>query len=223
MKALLLDAGGTMVFPNFKRVSAELAKDGIIVAPEVLASAEAKVRFEIDNPDIVKQTNDSERWKNYLKRLFAIIGVKNIPFTTLLRIKLYHDIHNLWDHVPEEVPGDLELLAKRFRLGVISNSNGTVRKLLNRVKLAHHFEVIIDSKEEKIEKPDPRLFQIALEKMKLKPEESYYVGDIYYIDVVGARSAGMTPILIDPMDLYAGRDVARVKRLSEIADLQPGT
>ena len=63
------------------------------------------------------------------------------------------------------MPAALEPLRGRFRLGVVSNANGTVRAKLARVNLARFFETIVDSHEEGIEKPDPRLFQIALARM----------------------------------------------------------
>jgi len=218
MKALLLDAGGTIVFPNFLRMSEELTRDGIHVDPEALMRAEARVRFEMDRPEIVNASNDAQRWTSYLERLFRIVGLEKVPMAALRRIKQHHDAYNLWDFVAEDTPQALDVLAARFRLGIVSNSNGTVRKLFVRLGLADRFETIVDSHEEGVEKPDPRIFRIALDRMRLATADTGYLGDIYYIDVIGARAAELTPFLLDPLGLHKDKPVMRVKSLRELAE-----
>lgn len=220
IKALLLDAGGTIVFPNCQRISEELARDGIQTDPKALMRAEARIRFELDRPEIVLAGTDSQRWDQYLQSLFDAVGIdaSKIPAATLRRLKEYHARQNLWDFVPEGIPEALDILGARLRLGVVSNANGTIRKLLARLGLAKYFEVIVNSFEEKIEKPDPQIFQAALDRMGVSASETAYVGDLYNVDVVGARKAGLYPILFDPLGLYADKRVTRVKSLREIVD-----
>ena len=57
-----------------------------------------------------------------------------------------------------------------------------------------------------VEKPDPRIFQIALERAGLEPSEAAYVGDLYSIDVLGARAAGLHAVLMDPGACWPPRD-----------------
>lgn len=213
---LLLDAGGTLVHPNFHRIAEEFAREGESVDPGTLERAEAQVRFDIDRPEIVSVTDDADRWVRYLTRIAQGAGLRLAPTAAFARLKAYQDVHNLWEHVPPDVPGALATLAQRWRLGVVSNANGTVRALLTRVGLASRFEVIVDSHEEGIEKPDPRLFRIALERMGARAEETAYVGDIYHVDVVGARAAGLHPILLDPRGLHTDKPCARVGALAEL-------
>jgi putative hydrolase of the HAD superfamily len=101
-------------------------------------------------------------------------------------------------------------------MSVISNANGTVRAKLERVGLAGYFEAILDSHEEGVEKPDPAIFRRAMERTGAAPSGSLYVGDMYHIDVVGAREAGMEAVLLDPADLHADKPV---RRMSTIAGL----
>jgi putative hydrolase of the HAD superfamily len=68
-----------------------------------------------------------------------------------------------------------------------------------------------------VEKPDSRIFELALQKLGLPAERCVYVGDNYDRDVVGARRAGLVPILIDPFEVVAEQDVARIKALSDLA------
>jgi len=53
-----------------------------------------------------------------------------------------------------------------------------------------------------VEKPDPRLFEIALERARADRAATIHCGDIYHIDVVGARAAGLPAVLLDSAGLY---------------------
>ena len=91
-----------------------------------------------------------------------------------------------------------------------------MRRKLERLAISCHFEVIVDSHEEGVEKPDPRLFRIALERTKARPETTAYVGDLYHVDAVGAREAGLFPILLDPAGLHADKPVCRISSLLDL-------
>jgi putative hydrolase of the HAD superfamily len=213
---ILFDAGGTLVFPSFTRIAEQLAVAGLTVEPAALERADARVRFELDRPEVIAATNDDDRFGRYLDALARGAGLAGVPQAVLERLRAYHLEHNLWEDVPAHVSPALERLGRRFRLGVVSNANGTVRRKLERVGLARHFETIVDSTEEGIEKPDPRLFAVALRRMGVAAENAAYVGDLYHVDVVGARAAGLTPILLDPLGVYAAATVTRAPTVAEL-------
>jgi len=96
-----------------------------------------------------------------------------------------------------------------------------VRALLQGAGLADYFEFVVDSAELGVEKPDPRIFHAATGRLELPPAACAYVGDIYEIDVLGARAAGLTPILISNGEAPDG--IARISALSELLGLFPGT
>jgi FMN phosphatase YigB (HAD superfamily) len=79
---------------------------------------------------------------------------------------------------------------------VVSNSDGRVEQALEAAGLRHLFDVVIDSTLAGVEKPDPRIFQAALEQLGVNPDEVIYVGDLYEIDVLGARAAGIEAVLL---------------------------
>ena len=214
---ILFDAGGTLVFPSFERIGRELEADGFRADPAALARADASVRFGIDRPEVIAATDDNSRFRRYLVALAREIGIDQLPDPVFARLDAYHRVHNLWEDVPPGVPAALEMLRGRFRLGLVSNSNGTVRAKLARLNLARFFETIVDSHEEGIEKPDPRIFHVALGHMGIAANETAYVGDLFYVDVVGALAAGLKPFLLDPHDLHAGRTVRRIRTLEELA------
>lgn len=215
IRVLLFDAGGTLVFPNFRRIAAELEAEGLVVDPERLRRAELAARFRLDREDFV-QAPDADRWGTFLEAIATEAGVPGFPAAALARLAAYHGEHNLWEDVPDDVPRVLEQLGRHFRLGLVSNANGTVGSKLERLGLARHFETVVDSGIEGIEKPDPRLFRIALERMRAAPEETAYIGDVYHIDVVGAEAAGLHPVLIDPASNHAERNCARIQSLADL-------
>jgi len=70
-----------------------------------------------------------------------------------------------------------------------------------------------------VEKPDPRIFQRALERAGARPETTLHVGDLFHTDVVGARGAGLRAVLLDLGGLYHDHDCERVASLAELADV----
>lgn len=222
LTTILFDAGGTLVFPSFRRIADELAAAGAAVALPLLERADAQVRRGLDSREVIATTDDGQRFRRYLEALGRAAGLVAIPDQALARLQAYHDVHNLWEDVPPDVPEALRQLRKQFRLGVVSNANGTVRAKLERIGLAPFFEIIVDSHEEGVEKPDPRLFAVALQRMNVGAAETAYIGDLYHVDIVGARAAGLRAILLDPHDLYVDSPVTRVRYLAGVAGVAGG-
>jgi putative hydrolase of the HAD superfamily len=92
---------------------------------------------------------------------------------------------------------------------VISNSNGTIRRILERLGLLGLVDVVLDSQEEGVEKPHPAIFERALARCGVAPADAAYVGDLYSIDVLGARRCGLRPVLLDPGGHWGERDCER--------------
>src|SRR6266498_3353574 len=93
-----------------------------------------------------------------------------------------------------------------LRAAVISNSNGSVRSILNSLELTTHLDFVLDSAEVGVEKPDPKIFELALAEARVAHAEAVYIGDLYSIDVRGARAAGMRAVLLDPGGHWGARD-----------------
>jgi len=216
-----------LVFPNWQRVSAALAARGVTVAAEVLAAAEPHVKRLLDVPGQIQASNDSQRGWSYFNLLLAQAGIERSQSTdqALEELHAYHAAHNLWELVPDGVVPALERLRRRVaRLVVVSNANGRLHVMMERVGLTRFFDLMLDSQVEGVEKPDPRLFEIALERAGARAETTLHVGDFYWIDVRGARAAGVHAVLLDAAGLYESADCPRVRSLGELADLleEPG-
>lgn len=216
---LFFDAGNTLVFPNLPLVSEALARRGAPVPLAALDQAEQKARFKLDDPDVVRNSTDDARWNLYFETIFRNCGVTDAVLIeeVLVELRVIHKTSNLWELVPPEVPVALKQLQGRYRMSVISNANGTVREKLRRVGLLEFFETVLDSAEEGIEKPDPRIFHAAVKRTGARMEQSLYIGDMYHIDVAGARAAGMEVVLLDPAGLHHDKPVRRVTGLAALA------
>jgi len=216
IRILLLDAGNTILYVNIDLIQSALAGRGIPISCDRLREVELQVRFRLDTPELIRATTDRSRWDHYYGTLLDEVGA---PREILDVLREYHADRNLWDYVPAEIPATLERLQPRFRLGVVSNSNGSVEAVLRRQGLAKFFETIVDSTRVGVEKPDPKIFRIALARMGAYRGETAYVGDLYNVDIVGARRAGLTAILLDPGNLHGDKDCPRIRTLTELPDL----
>jgi HAD superfamily hydrolase (TIGR01509 family) len=220
-ETLFLDAGGVLVFPNWRRVSGTLRRHGIHVTAEALQTAEPHAKRIIDEGTHVRSTTDAQRAWLYMDLVLERAGVvPSAPVSQAVReLATYHAEHNLWEHVPDDVMPALERLRNAVpKLVVVSNANGVLHRMFDRVGLSRYFDLICDSCVERVEKPDPRYFHLALERSGSRAETTTMVGDLYHVDVVGARRAGLQAVLIDPAGLYPDADCERVATLAELAD-----
>ena len=110
---------------------------------------------------------------------------------------------NLWRRVPEDLPAALDAFeAAGWRVGVVSNSEGMLVPLFDAVGLGDRFDVIVDSHHVGVRKPDPAIFEIAMDAMNTDAAHSVYAGDIPEVDLVGAHAAGLRAYLVDPLGYY---------------------
>jgi putative hydrolase of the HAD superfamily len=219
LRTVFLDAGGVLIFPNWTRISAALARQGVIVEPAALAAADPIARKQIDDQSTVAVTNDSKRGWLFFNLILTAAGVplSDATAAALAELHEYHQERNLWELVPDGVVSALDTMTARgLRLTVVSNANGTLCGHMDRLGLSRHVHCILDSHDFGVEKPDPRLFTIALERSQAEAATTIHVGDLYQVDVVGARAAGVRGVLLDERGLYDGVDCPRVRSLAEL-------
>ena len=221
VETLFLDAGGVLVYPNWQRVADTLARHGVKVSRDALANAEPHAKRVIDEGTHIGRTTDAQRAWTYMDLVFERAGVPRGAAidAAIQEIAAYHAKENLWEHVPDDVvPALRRLRAILPKLVVVSNANGVLHRAFDRLGLTRYFDVICDSCVEGVEKPDPRYFQIALERSGSEAATTTHVGDLYHVDVVGARRAGLGAILLDTAGLYEGADCVRVRNLAALVD-----
>jgi HAD superfamily hydrolase (TIGR01662 family) len=242
IKGLLFDAGGILITIDFdvlEKTLKELLFKGSGTW-NVYETIPNNLHFEIAEQlarpllDALLQRASSEVSSTRLQFLTYIwniawkraTGTKESPSTDseLFKewahiIEIRHQSENLWQRM---IPGTREALEKIQKkglvMGVVSNADGRVEEILERLGIAKFFSIIIDSHIEKVEKPNPEIFIRALKRLNLKAEETIYIGDFYSIDVVGARKGGLGAVLMDPANAWNCNDVPRISSLDQLAD-----
>jgi putative hydrolase of the HAD superfamily len=141
---------------------------------------------------------DAERAYVYLETLFRLGGIPEERLDDVRRcLARLHRERHLWSSVEDKTSESLQRLRKAgLQLAVVSNSDGRVEEALEAAGLREYFDLVIDSAVAGFEKPDPRIFQAALDALGVSADEALYVGDLYEVDIVGARAAGIEAVLL---------------------------
>jgi HAD superfamily hydrolase (TIGR01549 family) len=223
IEVVFLDAGGVLLYPDWERVSRILRKYGITATSVQLADAEFIGKRRMDERGVTHTTGDIAEPDGYLG---WVMKATELPFDedalhrAAEEFEATHTRDNLWSDMPEEVPGALERMRKAgYRLAVLSNTESNLRDRIAAAGIGPFFETLVISAEVGSEKPDRKIFDEALRRMAVASEHALHVGDFYSIDVVGARGAGITPIMLDAKGLSPDREVTRVASLIELARL----
>jgi len=224
--AVLLDAGGVFVLPEPARIvgaftRAECEVDGQILDDvHYRAAQQFAVGLDVEE-------NWAECWLSYLQAYVVECGVPEDR-----RAEAHRHLDSefadaaLWVEPIEGSRQGLQALADLgVRLGVVSNADGLIGSRLAQLELCQvgpglgvTIECVVDSGNVGVMKPDPRIFEGALDLMGLAAGEVWYVGDMPAIDVVGARRAGLRPVLMDPLRLHVDADYDRVDSLADLAE-----
>lgn len=210
LRSVLFDAGGTLINPDYGRVLGVMTRVlGRAPRQEAFVEAEYAGRAAVEAAMAGNgASSDGDRWTIHFAAMFGALGYGEEEIRALSpHVVAEHRRANLWtEPQPGAADGLAALRRAGFVVGCVSNADGTVDRLLAKAGLAEHLAFIVDSGVVGVEKPDPRIFAIALEHAGVAPAEALYVGDLYPVDVVGARRAGIEPVLLDPLGRYGDRD-----------------
>ena len=226
---VLLDVGNTLISIDFDWVSSELTTRQLACDPETLRRAEAASRPAYSKRLFVDGVAPgTDLFSEYLRAILGQLSITaSLPAPTFerlvleLRSVLRPDgrANRLWRSVMPRVPEALDRLRRSgLTLAVVSNSDGTAERSLEAAGLLPYFSAVIDSALVGYEKPDPRIFACAVERVGATPARTLYVGDLYHADVVGARSAGLHALLLDPYGDWSNVDCPTAPDLWSLAD-----
>jgi putative hydrolase of the HAD superfamily len=210
LRAIFFDAGNTLVHMDYDAIAAALGREGVVATPTDVERAEWRARVRLDATfQAGASTEHPSTGERYVAFLLEELGVTD-PATQAALIAWrgsYNPPRGLWTIAAPAAAAALAL-ARRSGLvtAVISNSNGTVAEILEDLGFGRHLDFVIDSSKVGVEKPDPRIFHLALARAGVEPGQAVYVGDLYSIDVLGARAAGLHAILMDPGRCWPPRD-----------------
>ncbi|MFM8323056.1 MAG: HAD family hydrolase [Chloroflexota bacterium] len=164
--------------------------------------------------------SDSAFWTNYGRRSLLMLGCDAAQSDRLApQINEYMEVeHRPVNYVAPDVPVTLAALkAAGLRLGVLSNRTHPCQNELSELGLLEYFDLVLVAAEVLVWKPDPQIFKAALERIQGRPEETLYVGDNYYADILGAEAAGLHPVLIDPQGLFPEANCPVIRTIGELA------
>jgi HAD superfamily hydrolase (TIGR01509 family) len=212
LRFIFFDVGNTLLFPNRARILSPLPADHHPTLQQWQA-LERRTKKEFDE-GMTGGRVDHSFWWTFHTHLLEEAGRLDDGLRNALVENTQKSAN--WDQI---LPGTRDLLqsiGRKYSTAVISNSDGKIEAVLRRCGIADCFNSITDSGAVGHEKPHPAIFQAALSAMQAQPADSLYVGDLYSVDYVGARNAGMQALLFDVSGAYPDRDLPRVQSLLEL-------
>jgi putative hydrolase of the HAD superfamily len=211
--AALFDVGGTLVRLDFEWMAESMTALGHPVSAEGLRLAEAEGRRRFD-------ASSRASVQPYFEGMLDAAGV---PASLWARIGAAWEQRQraagLWRRPMEGAREALqELRASGLRLAAVSNSDGRAEEHVRECGMGHLVEFVVDSGLVGVEKPDARIFRLALERLGVAAEQAVCVGDLLSVDRDGARAAGLHFVLVDGTGRYGSeercvRDMARLPEL----------
>ena len=224
IEAVLIDVGGVLLLPDHDRIAAALAQADVNVDRDLLDHAHYAGVAALDQ----FTEGDREIWVRY-NRAFA--RACNTP-EDALDDAVEHLLNEfatgaVWSRI---IPGSVEALqglaALDVKLAIVSNADGDTEQRLRELGICQigpgagvEMAAILDSTVVGVAKPDPRIFELALDALDVPAERAVHVGDTPGADVDGARAAGVHPVLLDPYEIHTDLDVDRVASLADVVGL----
>jgi putative hydrolase of the HAD superfamily len=197
---IFFDVGETLVRadPSWAEIYRQAcAPFGVEIDLDRLAAAFAEAPFDLGEPFEPSEEAAFERVRDYDARILTTLGYPDPPEGVFRALGEAFAAREAWFVFPDVLPALRALAKAGIRRAVISNWVWGAPQLLHDLELASHFEALVISARVGRQKPDRAIFRHALELTGVAPERAWHVGDSYRADVLGARSAGLTPILID--------------------------
>jgi putative hydrolase of the HAD superfamily len=221
VQAVLLDLGGVFYLPDHYRVLGALSTLELEIERHRIDEAHYHGVAALDDV----RADDVSIWHAYHRAYVRVCGVapdtRDQAATVLLE---EFERGDMWTRV---IPGSVAALRELDELGVglavVSNAEGTAEEQLRADGICQvgpgsgvPVAAVLDSTVVGVSKPDPAIFELALDALGVEPAHAIHVGDTPGADVAGARAAGVTPVLIDPYDLHPEVECQRVRSLGDV-------
>jgi len=211
---IFFDVGNTLLFPNRERMLEPIPANRH-PSLEQWQALERRTKQEFDAGMMGGKVDHGFWWTFHTYLLGDLNALEDG-----VRNKIVENTQKSanWDQILPETREALERIRQEYGIAVISNADGRIDAVLRRCGICDCFASITDSGIVGHEKPHPAIFEVALKEMKADPEESLYVGDVYSVDYVGAKKAGMDAVLFDVAGAYRERELPRVESLRELEE-----
>ena len=224
-RVVFLDAGGTLIHLDRGFLLDALKQEGIDKDEVAFLVADRTAREHRSQAlrSHGESIDDATSWRIYAARLLEVLECTGSAAARVAsQVKERHRAGKLWTHVEAGTEDTLaQLKDMGYTIGVISNADGRVDSFLEHAGLKQYLNFVVDSGTVGIEKPDRRIFELGLERAGAQAEEAVHVGDVYEVDVVGARGAGIDAVLLITDGSDAPSDVTVIRSLPELIGRLP--
>jgi len=206
IRAVFFDVGNTLLhpYPSVGEVCRQiLAEEGhthdlsAIDAIMPLVDEYYEDRCQSDDTFWTDEGETSQVWVGMYSLMCRRLGIADEPERIARRVYDEFGDPARWRAYPDVEPAFRRLRARGLRLGVISNWDRRLASLLDGLGLGELLESVVSSADVGMRKPDPRVFELACDRLGVEPAQAAHVGDHHYADITGATAAGMTAVLID--------------------------
>jgi FMN phosphatase YigB (HAD superfamily) len=172
----------------------------------------------------VDKRSSEEQARIYSRYEEVILTEAGAKFENDLPGRVYRESRNLYGRrkigfvlFPDVLPVLRKLDSCGIILGILSNFDKGMMRVTSSLGLDGIIDVVVTPEDAGVDKPDPKIFRVALDKAKVKPEETAFVGDQPKVDAAGAKAVGMTAVLIDRFNMYPEvQEYPRIKSLDEL-------
>jgi putative hydrolase of the HAD superfamily len=199
--AVIFDAGGVLLLPDAEAGREAIRSLGYESRPEDWHRAYYAANLVVDEMEVVD-------WPSIRRAIAAELGIPPADLDGAVPLIEELILSTPWVAAPHALDILSSLSNAGYLLAVVSNASGKVEADLERLGICSiaggampRVGVVIDSHLVGIEKPDPRIFDLALDALGVAASRSVYVGDTVKFDVLGAQAAGLHPVPIDPFVL----------------------
>lgn len=225
IKAVFFDVGNTLLlpFPSVVDICSEvLASHGHNIDPERLSQALAlsdityEEKYRADDSFWMRETDTVNFWIELYELMLQDAGLQEN--TTELATDIYAEFGQAdrWQPYPDVMPTLSKLSEAGLKVGLVSNWDTRLNSLSIETGMSKYLDFVISSANVGSMKPQPEIFELALERAGVTADQALHVGDLYYADVLGARSAGITPILLDRKGSLPPADCVVINNLHEL-------
>jgi putative hydrolase of the HAD superfamily len=208
IRAVVFDAGHTLLEMDYVTVTAYLRSRGHVVGEAAVIDAERRARFRLDVEQATQPSRERTGQGRYVRYLLDALEITDEAERRAVAEwrRGFNVPIGLCHRADREAAQALRHARDAgLSVGVISNSNGSVQRALEGADLAAQLDFVIDSSVVGVAKPDPGIFALGLRAAGARPDETVYVGDSYFVDVLGAQQAGLGAVLFDPGRLWGDR------------------
>ena len=228
IKIIFFDAGGTILepYPTFAEAFARIARShGHEVAPAQVQSlfhrlgpnvADVAQETQVTNPT-TSTAGSRIFWRHLYTRFLSALDIEDEALRDAL-LETFSDKAS-YKLFPEVLDSFEQLRQSGYRLGLISNFERWLEEVLIEEKAGEIFDVRVISGIEGVEKPDPDIYRLAIERAGVQPRECVHVGDSIANDLEPATAVGMKAVMIDRSASFPESPYPRIVTLTELPAL----